>query len=132
MDDQILQSLSAPDLDAYRFFGVLVKGIGDANGDGTSDVAVRAADVEKETGRVYVISGANGSVVWSLGGLQLPQADTFPRPSQQSGTSTAKALRTLRWTPLSSPLGRSTWTGECISLAGRTATSFEPLRSQKK
>lgn len=51
--------------EALDLFGDAVAGIGDFDGDGTDDVAVGAP--EHDPPQAYVLSGANGAVLWSQG-----------------------------------------------------------------
>jgi len=58
-------------------FGYDVNKAGDINGDGYGDVIVGAAFADftaSRAGRVYVFSGANGSVLWTVDGSE---ADSF-------------------------------------------------------
>lgn len=49
-------------------FGASVAGAGDVNGDGYGDLIVGATADNGATGRVYVLSGADGSEIWSQPG----------------------------------------------------------------
>ncbi|MCA9926831.1 MAG: FG-GAP repeat protein, partial [Anaerolineales bacterium] len=49
-------------------FGASAAGAGDVNNDGYGDLIVGATQDSSSTGRVYLMSGADGSVLWSQGG----------------------------------------------------------------
>ncbi len=56
-------------------FGSSMAGIGDANGDGTPDLAVCAPhqDNGTSTGKIFVYSGNGGSLLWSTEGDPIPE-----------------------------------------------------------
>lgn len=65
---ELLESISVPSEQQYGYFGFSVAGIGDVNGDGAGDLVIGAVfedpDPDRvDAGRVYLISGANGSVI---------------------------------------------------------------------
>ena len=67
-DHSILHDLTSP-TGGRENFGASVAGAGDVNGDGAADLLVGAnrADVSEtitDTGRVYLLSGSDGSVIW--------------------------------------------------------------------
>lgn len=67
-DHTILQDLTTP-AHVRENFGASVAGAGDVNGDGHADLLVGAtrADVSEtitDTGRVYLLSGVDGTVLW--------------------------------------------------------------------
>lgn len=69
-DGRVLQRLEAAA--EAEAFGTQVADIGDANRDGYDDVAVGAPTADHagdDSGRVYVFSGRDGSLLWSADGL---------------------------------------------------------------
>jgi len=69
-DGTLLRTLIAPDVIQGGRFGETVAGIGDVDNDGISDLAVGASGVTdaglKHAGRVYLFSGADGTLIRSI------------------------------------------------------------------
>lgn len=68
VDHTMLHDLTTPSAERENF-GASVAGAGDVNGDGYADLLVGAnrADVSAtitDTGRIYLLSGSDGSVIW--------------------------------------------------------------------
>jgi len=62
----IIRTHSSPNVTANGRFGFAVVGLGDVNGDGLGDYAVGAPRENGQAGRVYVFSGANGALLYTL------------------------------------------------------------------
>lgn len=73
-------SLTSQNVEADGFFGSTVAGIGDLNGDGTSDVAVGAigesVEGRESAGRVYLFRGDNGDALNTIEASE-PQGGAF-------------------------------------------------------
>jgi hypothetical protein len=69
---------------ASNLFGWAATGIGDVNGDGTVDLAVSAPFRSNSGGRVYALSGADGTVLWD-------------RTEFTASTIMGYALETMDW-----------------------------------
>lgn len=65
-DGSVIHTLSPSG--AGEFLGAACAGLGDVNGDGRDDVAVGAPRFAGSTGRVYVFSGMDGSVIRTIDG----------------------------------------------------------------
>jgi FG-GAP repeat protein len=69
-DGTLLRTIDAPDPDRSALFGNAVVGLGDVDGDLVPDLAVGAPGVSiagaSRAGRVYIFSGANGSLIRSI------------------------------------------------------------------
>lgn len=69
-DGSILTSVTSSEPKMRGFFGATVAGAGDVDGDGTADVIVGArrerVDGKDAAGRVFVISGADGTTLQTL------------------------------------------------------------------
>ncbi|MBI3448003.1 MAG: FG-GAP repeat protein [Acidobacteria bacterium] len=67
---QLVLTLNAPDVTSGGRFGETVAGIGDVDGDAVPDIAVGASGVSegklKRCGRVYIFSGATGSLLRTI------------------------------------------------------------------
>lgn len=64
-DGRVLRTLTEPS-PQHGNFGYLVAGLDDVDGDQIPDVAVGAASGPKEGGRVYVCSGADGTLIHTI------------------------------------------------------------------
>jgi hypothetical protein len=76
VDHSLVYSLTSP-LGETEGFGADLEGAGDVNGDGRADLVVGAANADvsetiTNTGRMYLLSGVDGSVLWEYLG-QTPQ-----------------------------------------------------------
>ncbi len=74
-----LRTLASPNREAFGQFGFSVAGVIDVNGDGRGDVIVGApyedpGAAPEDCGRVYVFSGATGTLLYTIGS-----------PAQQAG-----------------------------------------------
>ncbi len=67
-DHSVLLSLTGS---AGEFYGGAVTGAGDVNGDGRDDILVGARNASESftlAGKIYLFSGADGSLLWSVNG----------------------------------------------------------------
>lgn len=70
---QAIHTITSPNLEEFAAFGAALDGLPDVNGDGTDDLLVGAPDEDTDSasdtgddqGRVYVVDGATGSIVFS-------------------------------------------------------------------
>lgn len=67
-DHTLVYSLTSPS-GVLEGFGASVNGVGDVNGDGLSDLIIgapraNASESLTQTGRIYLLSGVDGSVIW--------------------------------------------------------------------
>jgi hypothetical protein len=62
----LLRTLASPKPEPFGQFGLGQVEIGDVNGDSVADIAVGASGEVEDSGRVYVFSGATGSLLRTL------------------------------------------------------------------
>lgn len=67
---QLVHALVSPTPQSNGRFGESLAGIGDVNGDGTSDVVVGAPGEASSAGRVHVFSGADGTLLRTVASPQ--------------------------------------------------------------
>lgn len=70
VDHSLLLDLTSPEAITNEWFGASVAGAGDVNGDNHDDLFIgalraNASDTITQTGRVYLLSGMDGTVLWS-------------------------------------------------------------------
>src|ERR1035441_5727828 len=96
-DGRVLRTYKAESADDD--FGRHVAGIGDVNGDGYADVLVGAPNHSEKTGRAYVYSGKDGSVLLTLNGEH--PGDQFG--SAVGGYSDKRHIRFITGAPTAGP-----------------------------
>jgi len=93
-DGSLLFTLASPNQETGGVFGSAVSGVGDVNGDGESDVIVGASFEDPgaspiNSGRAYIFSGADGSVLRTLISLNEETSGHFGIAVSSAGDANA-------------------------------------------
>jgi hypothetical protein len=114
--------------DEFAGFGVEVAGLGDANGDGTPDVAVGMMAFGQSSifGKVYAFSGATGAMLWARdepGGKQLGSLGMrLQRIADVNGDGRADLLAGAPFHDVNPDPAVTVLAGEAYVLSGATGT----------
>ena len=129
----LLRKLTSPNAKAKGIFGYSVAGIGDVNKDNTPDYAVFArfenGGGPERAGRVYLYSGAKGTVLRTLASPNAEQRGLFGYSLAGIGDITGDERADLALTARKESVGDAEEAGRVYLIDGATGDSLQTLTS---